>query len=160
MTRSWLAHRSVNQYGAAALAAIVASGIYVRGAALARHTGFQFAHYPSGFISWVLFLIPGFPLIAGLFDLLQYQTVAAVSRLAYGVMMLLAVALGLSIVIAVAGVDNHASAAARAFVSAQAVAAGDCKFRCSMRVRDVVQHILRARYSRWAFWLWWRMTCA
>jgi uncharacterized membrane protein YjjP (DUF1212 family) len=104
-TRSWLAHRSVNQYGAAALAAIVASGIYVLGAALARRTGFQFAHYPSGFISSVLFLIPGFPLIAGLFDLLQYQTVAAVSRLAYGAMMLLAVALGLSIVIAVAGVD-------------------------------------------------------
>ena len=44
-------------------------------------------------------------MIAGLFDLLQYQTVAAVSRLAYGVMILLAVALGLSIVIAVAGVD-------------------------------------------------------
>ena len=51
------------------------------------------------------FLIPGFPLIAALFDLLHYQTVAAVSRLAYGVMILLAVAFGLSIVIAVAGID-------------------------------------------------------
>ncbi len=61
--------------------------------------------YPAGFIASVLFLIPGFPLIAALFDLLQYQTVAAVSRLAYGVMILLAVAFGLSIVIAVAGID-------------------------------------------------------
>jgi uncharacterized membrane protein YjjB (DUF3815 family) len=52
-----------------------------------------------------LFLIPGFPLIAALFDLLQYQTVAAVSRLAYGVMILLAVAFGLSIVIALGGID-------------------------------------------------------
>jgi hypothetical protein len=60
---------------------------------------------PPVFVSSVLFLVPGFPLIAALFDLLQYQTVAAVSRLAYGVMILLAVAFGLSIVIAVAGVD-------------------------------------------------------
>ena len=40
-----------------------------------------------------------------LFDLLQYQTVAAISRFAYGVMMLLAVAFGLSIVVWIAGVD-------------------------------------------------------
>jgi uncharacterized membrane protein YjjB (DUF3815 family) len=72
---------------------------------MAGRAGFEFAHYPSGFIASVLFLIPGFPLLAALFDLLQYQTVAAMSRLAYGVMMLLAVALGLSIVIAIAGVD-------------------------------------------------------
>src|SRR5882762_10822689 len=72
---------------------------------LARSVGVGFAHYPAGFIASVLFLIPGFPLIAALFDLLQYQTVAAVSRLVYGVMILLAVAFGLSIVIAVAGID-------------------------------------------------------
>ena len=104
-TRSWLSHRSVNQYGAVALAAIVATGVYVLGAALAYHAGFQFAHYPAGFIASVLFLIPGFPLVAALFDLLQLQTVAAVSRFAYGVMMLLAVGLGLSFVIAIAGIE-------------------------------------------------------
>jgi uncharacterized membrane protein YjjB (DUF3815 family) len=103
--RSWLSRRQLNQYGAAALSAIAASGVYVLAAALAGHVGFGLAHYPAGFIASVLFLVPGFPLIAGLFDLLQYQTVAAVSRLAYGVMILLAVALGLSIVIAIAGVD-------------------------------------------------------
>ena len=103
--RSWLSRRHLNQYGAVALSAVVASGVFVLGAALARRAGLEFVHYPSGFISSVLFLIPGFPLIAGLFDLLQHQTVAAVSRLAYGLMMLLAVALGLSIVIAIAGVD-------------------------------------------------------
>ncbi|MGB8671297.1 MAG: threonine/serine exporter family protein, partial [Pseudolabrys sp.] len=57
------------------------------------------------FIASVLFLIPGFPLVAALFDLLQLQTVAAVSRFAYGLMMLLAVGLGLSFVIAVAGIE-------------------------------------------------------
>jgi len=103
--RAWLSRRQLNQFGAAALSAATASGIFVLSAALARHAGLGFAHYPAGFIASVLFLIPGFPLIAGLFDLLQHQTVAAVSRLAYGVMILLAVALGLSIVIAVGHVD-------------------------------------------------------
>jgi Putative threonine/serine exporter len=77
----------------------------VLAAALPGHIGFGFARYPAGLIASVLLLVPGFPLIAGLFDLLRYQTVAAVTRLAYGAMILLAVALGLSIVIAVAGVD-------------------------------------------------------
>lgn len=103
--RAWLSHRQLNQFGVAALSAAAASGIFVLAAALARQAGFGFAHYPAGFIASVLFLIPGFPLIAGLFDLLQHQTVAAVTRLAYGVMILLAVALGLSIVIALGGVD-------------------------------------------------------
>lgn len=103
--RLWLSRRQLNHYGAAALSAVAASGVYVLVAVLAGYVGFGFAHYPAGFIASVLFLIPGFPLIAALFDLLQYQAVAAVSRLAYGVMILLAVAFGLSIVIAVAGVD-------------------------------------------------------
>ena len=103
--RAWLSRHHVNQYGAAALSAIAASGIYVLAAALAQRAGFELLHYPSGFIASVLFLIPGFPLIAALFDLLQHQTVAAVSRFAYGLMILLAVALGLSIVIEVGNVD-------------------------------------------------------
>jgi uncharacterized membrane protein YjjP (DUF1212 family) len=103
--RSALSRRALNHYGVAALSAVAASGIYVLAAVLAAHFGFAFRRYPAGFVSSVLFLVPGFPLIAGLFDLLQHQTVAAVSRLAYGVMTLLAVALGLSVVIAVAGVD-------------------------------------------------------
>jgi uncharacterized membrane protein YjjP (DUF1212 family) len=103
--RTWLSRHHINQYGAAALSAIAASGIYVLAAALARRAGIGFLHYPSGFIASVLFLIPGFPLIAALFDLLRHQTVAAISRFAYGVMILLAVALGLSIIIAVANVD-------------------------------------------------------
>lgn len=103
--RSWMTRRGLNQYGAAALSATVASGVYMLASALARHANFEFAHYPAGFIASVLFLIPGFPLIAALFDLLQFQTVAAVSRLAYGVMILLVVGLGLSLVIAIGGID-------------------------------------------------------
>lgn len=100
-----LAHRQLNQYGVAALTAIVASGSYVLFAVLAKSFGFGIAGYSTGLIATVLFLIPGFPLIAALFDLLQYQTVAAISRFAYGLMMLLAVAFGLSVVIGITGVE-------------------------------------------------------
>jgi uncharacterized membrane protein YjjP (DUF1212 family) len=103
--RFWSSRLQLNQYGIAALSAIVASGTYVLAATLADALGFGSTHYPIGFVASVLFLVPGFPLIGALFDLLQLQTVAAVSRLANAVMILLAAALGLSIVIAVAGVD-------------------------------------------------------
>jgi uncharacterized membrane protein YjjP (DUF1212 family) len=103
--RSWLSGRRLNQHAVAALSATLATGVYVVAALAGSHFGFKFAHYPAGFIASVLFLVPGFPLIAALFDLLQYQTVAALSRLAYGVMMLLAVAFGLSIVVAVGGIE-------------------------------------------------------
>jgi uncharacterized membrane protein YjjB (DUF3815 family) len=103
--RSYLSRRHFNHYGSAALSAAAATGSYVLLAALLSHYGLTFAHYPAGFIGSVLFLVPGFPLIAALFDLLHYQTLAAVSRFIYGAMILLAVAFGISIVIAVAGID-------------------------------------------------------
>jgi uncharacterized membrane protein YjjP (DUF1212 family) len=103
--RSWLSQRQLNHYGVAALSALAASGMYVLSDMLMLYLGFGSVRYSAALIASVLFLVPGFPLIAGLFDLLQYQTVAAVSRLAYGVMMLLAVAFGLSIVIKIVGMD-------------------------------------------------------
>jgi len=103
--RSQLSRRRLSPYGVAALSAAVASGVYVLAATSASYAGLGLTRHPAGFISSVLFLVPGFPLIGGLFDLLQHQTVAAVSRFAYGVMILLAVTFGLGIVIAFAGVD-------------------------------------------------------
>jgi uncharacterized membrane protein YjjP (DUF1212 family) len=103
--RMWLSRNRYNQFGVAALTALTASGVYVLLAALLQNAGFAIANFPAGFMASVLFLVPGFPLVAGLFDLLQYKTVAGVSRLAYGTMILLAVALGLSIVIEIAKID-------------------------------------------------------
>jgi len=103
--RSWLSRRQISAFAVAASCAFVASGVYVLATAAAGQLGFAFARHPAGFISSVLFLVPGFPLIAALFDLLQHQTIAAVTRLAYGLTMLLAVTFGLGIIIAVAGVD-------------------------------------------------------
>nr|WP_272949981.1 threonine/serine exporter family protein [Sinorhizobium meliloti] len=103
--RWWLTRRQLNQFGTTALAAITAAGTYVLVAALASHAGFAFSHYAAGFISTVLFLIPGVALIAGLFDLLEHQTVAALSRLASGALTVFIVASGLSIVVAVAAIE-------------------------------------------------------
>jgi uncharacterized membrane protein YjjP (DUF1212 family) len=105
LVRWSLSHRQLNQYAVAALAAITASGSYVLLAILTESFGFGIVGHSTGFIASVLFLIPGVPLVAALFDLLQYQTVAAISRFAYGLMILLAVAFGLSFVIGVAGVE-------------------------------------------------------
>jgi uncharacterized membrane protein YjjP (DUF1212 family) len=103
--KSWLSHRRVNHYAVAAVSAIMASGVFVLVAATGSQFGFGFAQYPAGFIASILFLVPGFPLLAGLFDLLQYQTIAALSRLAYGLMILLAVGFGLNIIVAAGGID-------------------------------------------------------
>jgi len=103
--RMLMFRRHLNQYAVTTLCAILASGSYCLIVAGISRQGFQ----PSdavGFISSVLFLVPGFPLVASLLDLLQHQTVAGVARLFYGMLILLAAAFGLSLVAAVAGLTN------------------------------------------------------
>jgi uncharacterized membrane protein YjjP (DUF1212 family) len=157
--RLWLSRRQVNHYGVAALSAVVASGMYVLAAVLARYVGFGFAHYPAGFIASVLFLVPGFPLIAALFDSLQYQTVAAVSRLVYGVMILLAVAFGpaslsRSLESTWRGsrhLNSHIPPSWR-FGPPQVLSQAAPSQCCSIA--------LHVQYWRWVFWRWQRMACA
>jgi uncharacterized membrane protein YjjP (DUF1212 family) len=104
-SRALLSRQKLNQYGVAAVCAVIASGTYVLIAAVANRTGFVFAGRPAGFISSVLFLVPGFPLVAALLDLLQHQTLAAVTRMTYGLMIFLAVTFGLSIVVGIVRID-------------------------------------------------------
>ena len=101
--RSLLFRRQLNQYAVTALCAVIASSIYVLAASLLAEAGFASARHAAGFISSVLFLVPGFPLVAALLDLLQHQVVASMARLTYGVAVLMAVAFGLSLVAAAAG---------------------------------------------------------
>ena len=104
--RSLLLSRSqINHFGITALCAMAASGIYALIAIVSTHIGFSNARHTAGLISSVLFLIPGFPLVAALLDLLKYQTLAAVTRFAHSAMILLAAIFGLSLVVAVIGFD-------------------------------------------------------
>ncbi len=141
--RSQLARRQFNEFGAAASCAAAASAIYCAISAASSRVGFTDAGYSAGFVSSVLFLVPGFSLVAALLDLLQYQTAAAVSRFAYSAMILLAAAFGLSIVIAAAGFDvtsqpSHELAQPLKLLSRGAASlAGGCGFallfNCSAR---------------------------
>jgi uncharacterized membrane protein YjjP (DUF1212 family) len=100
--RALLFQRRANQYAVTAVCAVFTAGLYCVVIA-ATGVGFSPGH-AAGFIFSVLFLVPGFPLVASVLDLVQHQTVAAVARFAYAIMLLLAAAIGLSAVAAVAGV--------------------------------------------------------
>jgi len=104
--RSLLFRYRYNQYAVTALCAAVASGAYVLIAHGLARAGLPVSPHAAGFISSALFLVPGFPLIAGLLDLLQHQTVAGITRLTYALMVLIAAAFGLCLVAAAAGLST------------------------------------------------------
>jgi uncharacterized membrane protein YjjP (DUF1212 family) len=101
--RLLLLRRHLNQYAVTALCAVIASSLYVLVTGLLGEAGFPSARHAAGFISSVLFLVPGFPLVAALLDLLQNQIVASVARLGYGMAVLMAAAFAVSLVAAAAG---------------------------------------------------------
>ena len=104
--RSLLVRRRFNQYAVTTLCAMVASGVYCLIAAVWTGAGFALPRHAPGFISSVLFLFPGFPLVAGLNDLLQHQTVAGMSRLTYGAMVVMSAAFGLGLVASAVGLTT------------------------------------------------------
>ena len=130
--RGTLLRRHLNQYVATALCGLVAGGLYAAAAALLTRAGLDPGH-GIGVIAAGLFLIPGFPLVAGLLDLLQHYAPAALTRLAYGATLVLAAAFGLGMVVAVMGYTPSAVApvshdALRFVLRAVASFAGGCGF--------------------------------
>jgi uncharacterized membrane protein YjjP (DUF1212 family) len=101
--RALMFARHLNQFAVTAVCAVLTAGLYCALIAALAAGGFGPGH-AAGFIFSVLFLVPGFPLVAGLLDSVQHQTMAAVGRLAYAAMILLAAAIGLSAVAAIAGI--------------------------------------------------------
>jgi len=107
--KSFLIRRRFNQYAVTALCSMVASALCCVVAALAHGAGFGVGRSSVGLVSSVLFLIPGFPLVTALLDQLQHETAAAVSRLAHAMMFVLVAAVGLSVVITLAGFSIEVS---------------------------------------------------
>ncbi|HTU53232.1 MAG TPA: threonine/serine exporter family protein [Acetobacteraceae bacterium] len=132
--RSLLLGRRINQYATTALCAMLASGLYCLLVALLARLGVAAPAHEAGFISSALFLVPGFPLVASLLDLMQHQTEAAVTRFAYAAMILLAGAFGLGMIASLAGLaatpppSPATSEATRLLLRALASAAGGCGF--------------------------------
>lgn len=103
---SMLGHR-LNQYVVAAVCGVAAASLYSIAAAALAAAGLVPGH-GIGVIAAALFLVPGFPLVAALLDLLQDQIPAALARLAYGVLLLTCAAVGLGIVVSVVGFSAQA----------------------------------------------------
>lgn len=88
--RRALLHRRANQFGVTMLAAAVACLAYLGFVlALDAATGAGAGH-EAGFISAVLFLVPGFALVTGALDLAKLDFSAGVARLTYAMLILLA----------------------------------------------------------------------
>jgi uncharacterized membrane protein YjjP (DUF1212 family) len=103
--RSLLFRYRYNQYAVTALCAAIGSGVYVVVAHALARAGLPVSPHAAGFISSALFLVPGFPLIAGLLDLVQHQIVAGITRLTYALMVLTAAAFGLCLVASAASLS-------------------------------------------------------
>ena len=86
--RSLMLRRHLNQYAVTAICAVLATSIFCVILELIQAAGFPTPGHAAGFISSALFLVPGFPLVAALLDMLQHQINASLSRLAYGVAVL------------------------------------------------------------------------
>lgn len=87
--RRALIHRKVNQFGATMVAAAVAALAYLGFVLLLDlATGSDASSHEAGFISSVLFLVPGFPLVTGALDLAKMDFSAGVARLVYALTIL------------------------------------------------------------------------
>ena len=106
--RMLLFRRHLNQYVVTAVCGFAAAGLYYLVARILVQAGLAPDH-GVGIVAAVLFLVPGFPLVAALLDLLQHQTIAGIVRLVYGMVLLLAAAFGLGIVAALAGFSAGAA---------------------------------------------------
>ncbi len=84
--------RHFNAFGTVLVAAVVATTVYIGSLALIGVIGTGLETHASGYISSVLFLLPGFALITGALDLAKSDYSAGIVRLVYGTTLTLAAA--------------------------------------------------------------------
>lgn len=87
--RGRLNRRWLNQFGVAALASAAACLIYLMLADLLTNTGLHTIHGP-GYVASLLFLVPGFPMITSILDMVRMDFTAGLSRATYSVGLILA----------------------------------------------------------------------
>jgi uncharacterized membrane protein YjjP (DUF1212 family) len=92
-SRRLMLHRHLNQLAVAMIAGAVASIVYLGLAHGMYLAGLVESIHESGYISAVLFLVPGFPLITAALDLSHLDFSAGMSRLAYALMIMISAAL-------------------------------------------------------------------
>lgn len=103
LTRRALLHRGYNQLGVTMLSAAIASVVYLGIVNVLFQAGLVSTIHESGYVSAVLFLVPGFPLVTAGLDLSRLDFSAGVSRLTYALMIMISAALSVWAVSAVMG---------------------------------------------------------
>lgn len=103
--RRLMLHRGLNQLAVTMIAAAVASFLYLAIANGMYATGLVQTLHESGYVSAVLFLVPGFPLITAALDLSRLDFSAGMSRLSYALMIMISAALSLWAVSALLGLE-------------------------------------------------------
>ncbi|MGC4174135.1 threonine/serine ThrE exporter family protein [Demequina sp.] len=106
LSRRVMAHRHFNAFGTVMAAAAVASLAYLGGIAIVNTTGEGLETHAAGYISSVLFLLPGFALITGALDMAKFDLRAGIERIAYGTMLTMAAGVSVWGVSAVANLDT------------------------------------------------------
>ena len=111
--RRFFLHRKINQFGVTMVAAAVACLAYLLFVvALDAWAGGAGQSHEAGFISAVLFLVPGFPLVTGSLDLAKLDFSAGVARIVYALLILISAALSVWAVAWMTGLSAEPVAAA------------------------------------------------
>ncbi|MDR2896337.1 MAG: threonine/serine exporter family protein [Propionibacteriaceae bacterium] len=87
LVKVWFGRIRLNVYLATALAALVAAAVFWGVATLVGGLAHSPAH-SAGLVAVLIFLVPGFPLVNALLDLIKTDMTAGLSRLAYAFMIL------------------------------------------------------------------------
>jgi uncharacterized membrane protein YjjP (DUF1212 family) len=102
--RRAMLHRAVNQFGTTMVAAAVASVVYL-GLVLGLATVSAGPSHQAGYVSAVLFLVPGFALVTGALDLAKLDFSAGIARIVYANVVLVSAGLSVWAVSWAAGLD-------------------------------------------------------
>lgn len=117
--RKALMERHFNIFGVTMVASAIASAVYMLGMALLNVTGAQLDTHAAGYISAVLFLLPGFALVTGALDMAKMDITAGLSRIAYGTMITLGAAVSVWAVSLFGSLEISARAASDLPVAAE-----------------------------------------
>src|SRR5690606_10470748 len=98
-------HRAVNQFAVTTAAAAVACLVYLGFVGLLDVVADAGRGHEAGYVSAVLFLVPGFALVTGALDLAKFDFSAGVAREVYALTVLLAAGLSVWAVAWVSGLS-------------------------------------------------------
>lgn len=101
--RRVLMKRHINHFGVWMVCAALASGIYIAIVAGMGYLELVDSTHEAGVVSAILFLIPGFPLVTSILDLIRHDFSAGISRGVYVAMLLISSAVAVWAVTALAG---------------------------------------------------------